>query len=176
MREETKGKPERKKQARRQAPRTTPDVGRGSREARRMASVILEVLAGGRTPADAAAALNVSLPRYYALEARAIEGLMEACEPRKLGPRVNPERKVQELERQVRQLQSDVQRSQALLRLSQRMVGIPKAPGVSGKKPKGRRRRKPMRRALKAAERMKSVASEPSPAAVPEERREGVVS
>jgi hypothetical protein len=35
------------------------------RDAQRQAAVILEVLAGARTPTQAAAALNVSVPRYY---------------------------------------------------------------------------------------------------------------
>jgi hypothetical protein len=36
-----------------------------SREAQRFAAAILEVLAGIRTPTDAAAVLGVSVPRYY---------------------------------------------------------------------------------------------------------------
>jgi hypothetical protein len=156
-----------KKPKSKQVSKMTPDVAKGSREARRTAAVILEVLAGGRTPTSAAEAMKVSLPRYYALEARAIEGLMGACEPRRQGPRVSPEKKIAELERETRQLRSDVQRSQALLRLSQRMVGIPKAPEVPRKKTKGKRRKKPMKRALKAVERMKRVLDEPSAAAPP---------
>ena len=45
-------------------------------EAKRISSAILEVLAGARTPVDAAGALGVTLPRYYALEARALEGFL----------------------------------------------------------------------------------------------------
>src|SRR5438270_790739 len=44
-----------------------------SREAQRAAALILEVLAGGRTPTQAAEALSVSLPRYYQLETRAVD-------------------------------------------------------------------------------------------------------
>jgi N-acetylmuramoyl-L-alanine amidase len=43
-----------------------------SSQARRQAAAILEVLAGARTPADAARALGVSLPRYYLLEEKAL--------------------------------------------------------------------------------------------------------
>ena len=41
-----------------------------------MAVVILEVLAGRRTPAEAAALLGVGPPRYYQLETRALQGLV----------------------------------------------------------------------------------------------------
>ena len=43
-----------------------------SREAQRFAAAILEVLAGVRTPTDAAAALGISVPRYYLWEQRAL--------------------------------------------------------------------------------------------------------
>src|SRR5215831_6469929 len=56
-----------------------------SRDARKVAAVILEVLAGIRTPAQAAAALGVGVPRYYHLEGRAVRGLVEGCEPRPRG-------------------------------------------------------------------------------------------
>ena len=44
----------------------------GTREANRLAIGILEVLAGGCSPAEAAARLGVSLVRYYQLETRAL--------------------------------------------------------------------------------------------------------
>ena len=45
-----------------------------SRQAKQVAAAILEVLAGARTPQQAADALAVSLPRYYQLESRALRG------------------------------------------------------------------------------------------------------
>ncbi|QVL31033.1 hypothetical protein KIH39_19585 [Telmatocola sphagniphila] len=51
-------------------------------QAKRLASVILEVLAGARTPTDAATAVGISLPNYYQVETRALQGLLKACEPR----------------------------------------------------------------------------------------------
>ena len=56
-----------------------------SREARQLAVVILEVLAGSRTSQQAAQAIGLSLPRYYQLEARAVAGLIGACEARPRG-------------------------------------------------------------------------------------------
>jgi len=49
--------------------------------ARTAAALILEVLAGLRTPGEAAETLGLSLPRYYHLEERAIAGLTAACAP-----------------------------------------------------------------------------------------------
>src|SRR5262245_30685610 len=62
------------------------DLGEGaSAEARRLAAAILEVLAGARTPTQAAQALGLSLPRYYLLESRALHGILVACERRSVG-------------------------------------------------------------------------------------------
>jgi hypothetical protein len=56
------------------------DLGEGaSAQARKQAAAILEVLAGERTPMQAAEALAVSLPRYYVLETQAVQGILLAC-------------------------------------------------------------------------------------------------
>ena len=55
-----------------------------SRQAKQVAASIFEVLAGARTPQQAAEALAVSLPRYYQLESRA---LPRWCWRVKRGPR-----------------------------------------------------------------------------------------
>src|SRR5262249_2844903 len=61
-------------------------LGQGaSAEARRLAAAILEVLAGARSPAEAATALGVSLVRYYQVEARALRALVAGCEARPRG-------------------------------------------------------------------------------------------
>src|SRR5437016_8602295 len=52
-----------------------------SRQARRVAAMVLEVLAGARTPTGAAQALEVSVPRCCQLETRGLRGLLAACEP-----------------------------------------------------------------------------------------------
>ncbi len=73
----TKTKPESKPSTKRMSrPARTPS------EAQRLAATILEVLAGLRSPPEASQALAVSLPRYYQLEARALEGLVAALAPR----------------------------------------------------------------------------------------------
>jgi hypothetical protein len=63
----------------------------GTNEANRLAVVVLEVLAGGRTPAEAAEVLGVATPRYYQLESRALQEAVAALEPRPQGKQPSPE-------------------------------------------------------------------------------------
>jgi len=128
-----------------------------SKEAKRLAATILEVLAGVRSPPDAAQALSVSVPRYYLLEQRALDSLVAACEPRRQGPRPSPQRELAVLRKELERSQRDCARQQALARWAQRTVGLPapptdpaKAAGKNGK----RRPRRPVVRALKAAARL----------------------
>lgn len=65
----------------RRSPKDGPRVSGGSAEARKRAAAILEVLGGVLRPSQAASALGVGLPRYYMLERRALEGLVQGCEP-----------------------------------------------------------------------------------------------
>lgn len=134
----------------RSAQRAGPPQGTG--DAKRVAAAILEVLAGARTPTDAATALGTSLPRYYVLEQRAVQGLLTACEPRPKGRAPTDGRRIVDLERQVARLTRECSRQQALLRAAQRAVGLP---AVQAAKPaagggKKARKRRPTVRALKA--------------------------
>jgi len=134
----------------------------GSSPAKRLAAAILEVLAGLRSPADAAVALGTSVPRYYLLEQRALQGLLAACEPRPKGRLPDETRRSAELERNVSRLQRECLRQQALVRAAQRAVGLspPQAPKPT---PAGKRRRsrKPVVRALKAAAALRADSSSP---------------
>lgn len=127
-----------------------PIAPNSGREAKRLAAVILEVLAGARTPTQAAQAVSVSLPRYYQLETRAIAGLMNACEPRGKGRRHGPRNEAAALKKENDQLRQELVRQQSLVRLAQRTIGL--SPPVSN--PKGKRKRKPMARALVVAQRL----------------------
>jgi hypothetical protein len=95
-----------------------------SREARRRAAVILEVLGGARTPTQAAEALGLSLIRYYQLETRALQGLVSACEPKPLGRVISPQTQLTALRKEQERLKRELARQQALVRLSQRAVGL----------------------------------------------------
>jgi len=150
------------------------------REAQRLAAAILEVLAGVRTPSQAAEALGVSLPRYFQLETRAMQGLVAGCEPRPRGPGRSADTALIALRRQHERLQRELSRQQTLVRLAQRHVGLapPKPVATSGGKDKSKkRRRRPVVRALRAAEvlrrRSQEARSEAPAAKTPEIHEEG---
>ncbi len=142
--------------------RTTGGVGLGrdaSAQAKRLTAAILEVLAGLRTPLQAAEALGLSLPRYYQLEAGGLRGLLAACEAKPRGRQANPLSELAALQQQNARLQRDLARQQSLVRLAQRAVGL-SAPALSkAKAASGRRRkRKPVARALTVAARLRAEA------------------
>jgi hypothetical protein len=148
-----------------------------SRDAQRLAAAILEVLAGVRTPTEAAAAVSLSVPRYYLWEQRALEGLVRACEPRPKGQVVSQRHQIAVLEKEVLRLRQDCARQQALVRASQRTIGLAPSPQAATKasaKPggkaagktasgavgKAKRKRRPVARALKAAAALQAAPSE----------------
>jgi hypothetical protein len=133
-----------------------------TREARRLAAAILEVLAGARTPAEAAAALGLSLPRYYQLESQALRGLLAACAPKPKGRQPSGVKELSVLRQDNERLRREVGRQQALVRAAQRAVGLapPLPVKPAGKKPRRRR----LARGLGVAARLR------------QERSDGVVS
>jgi len=163
---ETKDKPK----PRRRRPRpTSPSGCRGSDGARRAAAAVLEVLAGARTPTEAAEALGVCANRYYQLEAKALRGLVEACELRQRGPGVAPEKELAKLRRETDRLRGEAARYQALARASQKAVGL-QPPKPSGPRKGGgkKRSRKPSVRALKVARELSITGAPPADAPVVE--------
>ena len=142
----------------RKVPKKPHGIQGGSSEANRFAVVILEVLAGGRTPGDAAKALGVTPPRYYQLETRALEGLVAALEPRPIGKQPSLEGRIAQLEKALGEARRECLRQQALVRAAQRSLGI-KPPVVADgkqadKEGAGHKKRRPAVRALKAARRL----------------------
>jgi len=147
-------------------PKTIGGAGLGQdtpREARRLAAAILEVLAGARTPSEAATALGLSVPRYYQVESQALAGLLSACAPRPKGRQGDPGRQVAALRKDNERLQREVSRQQALARAVQRTVGWsppalpPKATAAkAGGKPGTRKpRQRRLARALGVAARLR---------------------
>jgi hypothetical protein len=137
----------------------------GTPAGRKTATAILEVLGGERSPTEAAEALGVSLPRYYAIEARALAGFLVGCEPPPVGRRVSPEREVERLRRENERLLRDLARQQALARTAARAAGLSSQPAApkAGKDGKRRKRRRPMARALRVAATLVQKAPEGSP-------------
>lgn len=109
----------------------------GSPAATRVAVGILEVLSGVYGPAEGSRLLGLSQTRYYALEARAMQGLVAALEPRGAGRR-GPG--LDGLRREKQALEHQVQRLQALLRATQRAVAITPPLGAPPHRRRGRTR------------------------------------
>ena len=133
-----------------------------SREARRLAALVLEVLAGARTPTEAAQGLEVSLPRYYQLESRALRGLLAACEPPPQGRVHSVAAELAGLRRDQERLQREVLRQQALVRAAQRTIGL--APPPLPKKTDKKTRQRRLARALRVAGRLQTGSEEKTPA------------
>src|ERR1700678_2763200 len=82
-------------------PRNTAPLAPGaSKDAKRLAAAVLEVLAGLRTPFQAAEAIGRSEAGYYQLEARALRGLLEACVSKPKGRQANPAGGLVQLQRE----------------------------------------------------------------------------
>src|SRR5579864_532850 len=138
-------------------------LGEGaSAEAKRLTVAILEVLAGLRTPTQAAEALGMALPRYYLLESRAVHAIVLACERRSNSHGPSPQSALASLQRECEQLRQELTRQQTLVRAAQRTMGLaapaPNRPPRDGKK---HRQRRPAVRALKAVARLAEKPSEP---------------
>lgn len=146
--------------------RSIREIGKkASAEAKKVAAVVLEVLGGTRTPPQAAEALGCSLPRYYVLEARALDALLEGCEPRGAGRQRTPERELVEARRRCARLERECARTQALVRATHRLVGVVPPPATSVKPGGGKRRpKRPTSRALVAAKVVTQSASSDGPA------------
>lgn len=95
-----------------------------ARDARRVAAVILEVLAGLRSATAASEILGMALARYYVLERRAVSGMVAALAPRPRGRPRSDEDRAKQLSGEVDRLRSEVARLEALHRLSQRAIGV----------------------------------------------------
>jgi hypothetical protein len=142
-----------------------------SREAQKMTAAILDVLAGARTPAQAAEALGVSLPRYFQLETQAMHALVRSCEPKPRGPGRNVDRELTALRRQCDRLQRELVRQQTLVRMAQRTIGLA-PPAAPPKLAPGKKRRRPVVRALAAAGYLQQQSQE-APAALTEPETSG---
>ncbi len=145
-----------------------------SREARRLAAAILEVLAGARTPTEAATALGLSLARYYQVESQALRGLLNACEPKPKGRAANPDHEAAKLRQENQRLQREITRQQSLARTAQRTVGWMPPPVLAKTNKSGKKiRKRRTARALSIAARLQT--SDPaSTVAVPPTQPLGV--
>jgi hypothetical protein len=125
--------------------------------------VVLEVLAGLRTPTEGSQALGITSMRYYVLERRALEGMVQALAPRPKGKRRRPEDALAEVRREKVRLEREVGRLQALVRAAQRTMKLPPAPLRERKKGEARRPRRPQVRAEKTIALLRAPAPDAAP-------------
>lgn len=153
----------------------TTVAGKASPRARQVAAVVLEVLAGQRTPTQAAQELEIVPVRYYQLETRALAGLLTGCEPAVRGRQAaSPDE--QQMKAECERLRQEAARSaaeltrvQTLIRTARSAFGLrPPAPPATvkpGKDGRPGRQRKPRVRALRLAKLLKpETAATPTPA------------
>ena len=121
---------------------------------------MLEVLSGLRSPSEAASAMGVAVNRYYQLETRALQGVVDALEPRPRGRQRKPEDEIEVLKKEAARVKNELSRTTALLRSTQRSLGLPAVKKQQPEEPGGkkRRRRKPVVRALKHLSHLKKEA------------------
>ncbi len=99
---------------------------KGSKEARRATAVVLETLSGLHGASEAAETLGIVPARYYVLERRAIEGMIEALERRPRGRRRSLEAELEHVQRELQDVEHELARYQSLYRASQRAFGLPR--------------------------------------------------
>lgn len=125
-------------------PKPPPEMTASS-QARRIATVLLEVLAGLRATGSAAKELGITPMRYYQIEERALGGLISACEPRPSG--LPPERRdaleLASLREQVRRQAQELNQARSVLRTTRRQLGVVTAPEPIAVKPGMRKDGKP---------------------------------
>ena len=109
-----------------------PKAVRGSDAARRMAALLLEAWSGVRTTQAASEAMGVALARFYQLEARALQMMVSAMEPRPRGRHKTPQSELGKLQLERQRLLRDVERFQSLYRTSQRTLGVATAKPDAG--------------------------------------------
>lgn len=123
---------------------------RGSVEARAKAAVILEVLCGVLVPTEGAAALGLSLSRYYVLETRALAAVVEALEPRARGRRRTHAKELADMTAERDRLAGEVSRLSALVRATERVVGLDARDVAPAKRRRSEPRGRRVVRALRA--------------------------
>lgn len=122
---------------------------RGSDAARRLAALLIEAWSGVRSTQSASDAMGVAVTRFYQLEARALQVLVSAMEPRPRGRQITPAGEIAKLKAEILRLRRDAERFQALYRTAQRALGLAVAKpteqtdnaAVGGKRKRGPRKR-----------------------------------
>ena len=102
--------------------------------------------------------MGLSLPRYYQIEKRALECLLDGCESRPRGRGRSLDKELTVLRRDHERLQRELIRLQSLLRAAQRTVGLTPPASTPTKKNGRKPRRQRTARALSVATRLQQSA------------------
>ena len=133
-----------------------PKTLTGSRDAKRAAAVVLEVLSGVMGPSEGSETLGTSLNRYYELETRALQGLVTALEPRPKGRQRTPDDEIRDLEKKKKKLERELTRAQTLVRAAQRTIGLPSKRSRKSTKTRSKPRTRRVHRGRKAVARLRA--------------------
>lgn len=144
-----------------------PKIAGGTGDSRKIAAAILEVLAGVRTPSEICEALGIAMARYYQLESRALEGFVQACEPRPKGRQRGPESQVYLMEQELERTRRENNRLSALVRVARRAAGVNETPVRKQEPGRKRRKRKASPRALRAISVLRAQQESQAASAVP---------
>ena len=142
-----------------------PKTLKGSDDAKRKAAVILEAFAGLRTTQQASDELGIALVRYYVLETRMLQAMIDALEPRARGRKRSEDAERKQMAEDNTRLHREVSRLQALYRSTQRAVGIkaPPKPAAKGKSKTGKvRRTRKQSRGERVLQALRSQLSDPA--------------
>lgn len=138
----------------------------GSDEAKRKAAVFLEAIAGLRSTQSASDELGIALVRYYVLETRMLQAMIDALEPKARGRKRDQEQEATRLRDENQRLQREVLRVQALYRVTQRAVGVKQDPARPKGKGKAKKKVRRVRRQSRGERILKDLRPEPSPVPV----------
>jgi hypothetical protein len=133
-----------------------PKTLTGSRDAKRAAAVVLEVLSGVMGPSEGSETLGTSLNRYYELETRALQGLVTALEPRPKGRQRTREDEILTLEKEKKKLERELTRAQTLVRAAQRTIGLPSKTSRKSAKTRSKPKTRRVHRGRKAVARLRA--------------------
>jgi hypothetical protein len=146
----------------------TARLGQGQNgETKRRAAIVLEVLAGMRTPCEAASVLGLSVSYYYLLERKALQGLLNGCQPQPKGcAGVGLQRQLARLRKELDKSRQECLRQASLVRATERAIGLPAVAKPAGptkahsaKEGKQTPRRRPTIRAMRAAKTLRENSS-----------------
>jgi len=148
----------------------------GSDEAKRKAAVFLEAIAGLRTTQSASDELGIAMVRYYVLETRMLQAMIDALEPKARGRKRSLDLELTQLRDDNKRLERETMRLQALYRVTQRAVGV--RDDKSQRKAKGQKKTRRVRRQSRGERILKDLrpdasTAQPSSATVPGDPQPG---